>query len=151
MTAFYPISTLPAPYDIVWCRFPEHDDLGNPGPKARPGIVLNVAVHDAGEDGLGEGEVQVVYGTTKLKLRERRSDFFVANMAEMDICGLNKATRFDLDAIAWIPWAEEWFDTLPTYDSPVIGRLSQHATKLLQIQLSYRRRSEPRLNLEDGQ
>jgi len=81
--------------------------------------------------------VHVVYGTTKLKLHRRR-DFFVTNVAEMDACGLNKATRFDLDKIAWIPWASEWFATLPGYASPIIGHLSAHGSKLLQIELSYR-------------
>jgi hypothetical protein len=146
---FYPITTLPAPYDIVWCLFPEHVDLGHLGPKPRPGIVLNVAVH---EDGAGDaqGEVQVIYGTGKLKLMQRRQDFFVTNMAEMDVCGLHKATRFDLDTVAWLPWSREWFETLPTYDSPIIGHLSHHATKLLQIQLSYRRKAQPQLILEGG-
>ena len=147
MTTFFPIATLPAPYDIVWCLFPDHVDLGQPGPKPRPAIVLNIAVHEDCE-GEAQGEVQVVYGTTRLKLMQRRRDFFVTNMAEMDVCGLNKATRFDLDTIAWVPWAGEWFQTLPTYDSPIIGHLSQHATRLLQIGLSYRRKAQPQLNLD---
>lgn len=84
------------------------------------------------------GEVQLVYGTTKLKMHERRSDFFVTNNAEMDACGLYRATRFDLDAIAWIPWAEEWFDILPGYKSPIIGRLTAHGVKMLQTTIAYR-------------
>ena len=138
---FFPLSTLPAPYDSVWCRFPFHDDLGNPGPKPRPAIVINSAVDEES----GEAEVQVIYGTSTLKLGQRRRDFFVTNVAEMDLCGLDKATRFDLDKIGWIPWASEWFDILPTYDSPIIGHLSPHGQKLLQIELGYRRRHEPRL------
>lgn len=137
---FFPLSTLPAPFDIVWCRFPTHDDLGNPGPKPRPAIVLNVAV----DEETRESEVQVIYGTGTLKFDQRPGDFFVTNVAEMDACGLNKATRFDLDTISWIPWAEEWFETLPKYDSPIIGHLSAHGTKLLQIDLSYRKRHTPR-------
>lgn len=82
--------------------------------------------------------MQIAYGTTNLKLMQRRHDFFVTNTAEMDICGLNKATRFDLDKIAWIPWATEWFDCLPGYSSPIIGHLSQHSTKLLQYELARR-------------
>jgi hypothetical protein len=131
---FFPTSTLPAPYDIVWCRFPSHEDLGNPGPKPRPAIVLNVALY---EDTI-ESEVHLVYGTTNLKMMQRRGDFFVTNLAEMDACGLNKATRFDLDTMAWVPWAEEWFEVLPSYDSPVIGRLSSHAVKLLEHDLAWR-------------
>lgn len=132
--AFFPLSTLPAPYDIVWCRFPSHEDLGNPGPKPRPGIVVNVALDVES----GEGEVQLIYGTSKLKFGRRQRDIYVTNVAEMDTCGLNKATRFDVDKIGWIPWADEWFETLPGYSSPIIGHLSPHATRLLQIELAYR-------------
>lgn len=88
--------------------------------------------------------MQLIYGTGTLKFDRRPRDFFVTNVAEMDACGLNKATRFDLDNIGWIPWASEWFDILPTYDSPIIGHLSSHGQKLLQIELGYRRRHIPR-------
>lgn len=132
--SFFPISTLPAPYDIVWCRFPFHESLGEPGPKPRPAIVLNSAV----DAEAGEGEVQLVYGTTQTKFRQRPRDFFVTNVSEMDACGLDKATRFDLDKVAWIPWAKEWFAVLPGYSSPVIGHLSSHGQRLLQIELGHR-------------
>jgi hypothetical protein len=129
----YPLSTLPAPYDVVWCRFPEHESLGTPAPKARPALVKNVASTPD-----GRGEVQLVYGTTNLKMNIRQDDFFVTNSAEMDACGLYRATRFDLDNIAWIPWAQEWFDVLPEYTSPIIGHLSQHGIKMLQLTASYK-------------
>jgi hypothetical protein len=128
---YYPVSTLPAPFDIVWCRFPEHPDLGEPGPKPRPGLVRNVATDDE-----GFGEVQLVFGTTTLKMTSRRFDFFVTKQSEMDSCGLYRATRFDLDCVAWIPWASEWFDVLPGYSSPVIGHLTANGIKLLQVSLS---------------
>lgn len=129
----YPLSTLPAPYDVVWCRFPEHVSLGDPGPKARPALVKNVATTVD-----GTGEVHLVYGTTNLKLNSRPFDFHVTNAAEMDACGLFKATRFDLDIVAWIPWALEWFETLPGYTSPIIGHLSAHGIKMLQLTASYK-------------
>lgn len=129
----FPITTLPAPYDIIWCRFPVHDDLGNPGPKPRPGLVRNVATTPG-----GYGEVQIIYGTTNLKMSQRPNDFFVTNAAEMNSCGLFRATRFDLDNVAWIPWANEWFECLPSYSSPIIGHLSDHAIKMLQILVGQR-------------
>jgi len=101
--------------------------------------VLNVALHEGQDDEASEGEVHLIYGTTNLKMMQRRRDFFVTNMAEMDLCGLDKATRFDLDKIAWVPWAEEWFDTLSGYTSPIVGHLSQHSTKLLQFELARRK------------
>jgi len=130
---YLPISTLPAPYDIVWSRFPDHHSIGEPGPKPRPAIVLNASTHDD-----GTGEVQLIYGTTNLKMHERRQDFFVANNADMDACGLYRATRFDLDQIAWIPWAEEWFSAVRDYSSPIIGSLTGHKVKLLQTALAYK-------------
>lgn len=109
--------------------------MGDPGPKPRPAIVLNLAV----DPDAGEAEVQLVYGTSKLKLHKRPRDFFVTNVAEMDACGLSLATSFDLDNVAWIPWACQWFDALPGHTSPIIGRLSDHAIRLLQVELSHRR------------
>lgn len=128
---FFPPSTLPAPLDVVWCRFPHHTDLGTPGPYPRPALVKNASVD---ED--GRGEVQLVYGTTTLKLQNRKNDFFITKQAEMDYCGLWRATRFDLDCIAWIPWADEWFETLQGYSSPVIGHLSHNSIKMLEMTIA---------------
>lgn len=102
---YYPVSTLPAPFDIVWCRFPDHLDLGNPGPKSRPALVLTTAISENGMT----PEVQAIYGTSKLKKDTRRHDFFVTNYQEMYDAGLHQATRFDLDQILWLPWSEEFF------------------------------------------
>lgn len=143
---FFPPSTLPAPYAIVWCRFPYDKSLGDPGPKPRPGIVLNIALDEES----GEGEVQVIYGTTQLKMMQRMNDFFVTNVAEMDACGLNKATRFDLDNIAWLPWAEEWFGTLRGHTTPVIGALSPHNVRLLQYDLARRQVRLEEVTGDDG-
>lgn len=129
----FPISTLPAPYEIVWCRFPEHESLGEPGPKCRPALIKNVAQLP---DNIGE--VHLIYGTTNIKSQQRRNDLTITNVNEMNACGLYRATRFDLDTIAHIPWAEEWFDILPDYSSPVIGRLTEHGIKMLQLIISYR-------------
>jgi len=70
---YYPVSTLPAALDVVWCRFPEHLDLGKPGPKPRPGLVAETAILEGGEP-----VVHVIYGTSKLKAATRPLDFFVA-------------------------------------------------------------------------
>jgi len=55
MAAHWP---LPAPGDIVWCRFPELPRQ-SPGPKPRPALVLEVIER---EDGI---EIAVVYGTSQ--------------------------------------------------------------------------------------
>jgi len=124
----FPLSILPAPYDIVWCRFPFHESLGEPGPKPRPALVKNAATrHD------GSAEVEVVYGTTNLKMETRKYDFIVSKTSEMDACGLYRATRFDLDKVVWLPWNTEWFDILPNYNSPVIGSLTSYGKSMLQL------------------
>lgn len=132
----FPISTLPAPNEIVWCKFPYHDSLGKPGPKPRPALVKNVARLPN-----NAGEVQLIYGTTNVKSHQRPHDFTITNMSEMNACGLYKATRFDLDTISWIPWSAEWFEILPGYSSPVIGRLTEHGIKMLEICISFKQAS----------
>lgn len=135
--AYLPLSTLPAPYDIIWCRFPEHESLGQPGPKPRPALVRNVGIDVAH----GYGEVEVAYGTTRLKTASRLYDFVVSKPAEMDQCGLFRATRFDLDNVLWIPWAAEWTSSPPGTESPILGHLSDHAIKMLEITLAYKNRN----------
>lgn len=132
----YPISTLPVPYEIVWCRFPHHDSLGEPGPYPRPALVRNTALCQD-----GTGEVEVVYGTTNLKLQTRKFDLTISKASEMDACGLYRATRFDLDQTPlWLPWNTDWFEIRPDYTSPVIGKLTHEGIKILQILISYRNR-----------
>jgi len=91
-------------------------------------------------------EVQVVYGTSKLKTQTRPNDFFVVNYQEMYEAGLHEATRFDLDRILWLPWSEEFFAPISAdYSSPVIGHLSERMTRLLGHVLSeHQVRKKPR-------
>ena len=131
----FPISILPAPYDIVWCRFPYVPNLGDPGPYARPALVKNAATLPD-----GTAQVEVVYGTTNLKLGRRRFDFVVSKASEMDACGLYRATRFDLDKIIWLPWTTDWFEVLPDYNSPVIGTLTPNGVKMLHLTVDTKRK-----------
>ncbi len=52
----------------------------------------------------------------------------------MDACGLWCATRFRLDRVALVPWADEFFADAPNRKSPVMGRLSEHGVALLRYQ-----------------
>jgi hypothetical protein len=126
---FFPFSTLPAPCSIVWCRFPYVEDVDKPGPKSRPAIIKR-----AFADQDGQPWVQLAYGTTKEVFRSSLDDFTVANLAEMDACGLFCATRFRLDRVATVPWADEFFKDAPSRDTPVMGRLSDHGVNLLRYQ-----------------
>jgi hypothetical protein len=57
---------------------------------------------------------------------------------------LFKATRFDLDEVHWLPWAQEWFETRAGYTSPIIGRLTEGGLYLLQVTVDIRRRKKER-------
>lgn len=50
---------MPQPFDVLWCRFPTRERPSEPGPKARPCLV--VAVGEKG-DGL---VVAAAYGTSQ--------------------------------------------------------------------------------------
>ncbi len=99
--------TAPAPASIVWCAFPEHTDLGKPGPKPRPALVF--AVRYAQEPPDNRLMVQVAYGTSNLKSATRPWDFTIANYTTRMMLRLPQATRFDLDNVLWLPWARPFF------------------------------------------
>lgn len=130
----YPLSMLPAPYDIVWCRFPLLPKV-DPAPYPRPALVRNAATMPD-----GSAQVEVAYGTTNLKLGRRHFDYVVSKASEMDACGLYRATRFDLDQVLWLPWTTDWFEVLPNYNSPIIGSLTPHGIRMLQITIEMKRR-----------
>lgn len=134
---FFPFSTLPAPTSIVWCRFPYVEDADNPEPKPRPAIVKR-----ASADQDNNPWVHVAYGTSKHVFRTGMNHFVVANMVDMDACGLFCATRFRLDRVALVPWASEFFADAPGRQSPVMGRLSEHQVRLLKHQSAILRREE---------
>lgn len=135
--SYYPASTLPAPYDIVWCAFPFDLNLDVPGPKMRPALVLQTGLSDPGFC----PEARVVYGTSKLKKEERPRDLFVENYQDKYDAGLYQATRFDLDRMLWLPWAAEWFVSPgPLYPSPVMGSLPDHHRRVLGFLLAERQR-----------
>jgi|GEM_PF-5783563 len=90
---------------------------------------------------MGRPSVELVYGTTKLKFESRQLDFFVTKQSEMDACGLYFATRFDLDQVHWLPWADEWFETRPGYSSPIIGKLTYQGIQALQLTAELRRQA----------
>ncbi len=135
--AYYPVTTLPAALTVVWCRFPDHLDLGKPGPKERPALVAETGITENDEP-----VVHVIYGTSKLKLGKRRFDFYVTNYQDMHDAGLFQATRFDLDLHLWLPWAEEFFiPPSAKYENPAIGSLSENSRELLGICLDLRRKA----------
>lgn len=129
---FYPFSTLPAPYDIVWSRFPNTEDPALPAPKPRPALV-----RQAFQDDQGRPWVRAVFGTSQDPYRSTFADFTIATLAEMNMCGLKCATRFRLDRELDMPWSREFFDTLPGKGTPIIGHMPDWEIKKLQTQIAF--------------
>lgn len=119
---------LPKPLDIVWCRFPTSENPNAPGPKSRPGLVRAIRLNKDQTKAL----VEITYGTTKLKGRERPLDLHVQNLRCIEESGLERATRFDLDLTIWLPWSKEYFAPPPGYKHPAIGHLD--ATSRMQLE-----------------
>jgi hypothetical protein len=130
--SLYPFSLAPAPFDIVWCCFPEIENPKIPGPKARPGLV-----RQSFQDEEGNAWVRVIYGTSKDPYRSSPYDFNVAQLSEMDMCGLKQATRFQLDKQMRLPWSREYFACLTGKPTPIIGHMSPHLQRLFQEQASW--------------
>lgn len=130
--AFYPYSTAPAPYDIVWSLFPTVEDPALPSQKARPALV-----RQAFQDSEGNAWVKVIYGTSRDPYRSTLSDFSIVTIPEMNVCGMKCATRFRLDRELTLPWSKEFFGCLPGKPTPIIGHMPQYEVKKLQMQISY--------------
>jgi len=130
--SFYPFSTAPAPFDIVWSLFPTVEEPQLPGPKPRPALV-----RQAFQDQDGNAWVKVVYGTSRDPYRASITDFSILTIPEMNVCGLKCATRFRLDREVTLPWAREFFGCLPGKPTPILGHMPQYEVKKLQTQIAY--------------
>lgn len=99
---------LPAAGDIVWCHFPQHEELGQPGPKPRPGLILNAfpALH----------AVLIAYGTSqKTGPGQIYPGEFVID-DQLDTAGLCRPTKFDLNKIEKLPFTADWFQIAPGFE-----------------------------------
>lgn len=95
---------LPAPGDIVYCRFPE--EIGVPGPKPRPAWVTDIVEFPDGTKG-----VRVAYGTTKRVTELLAGEFSIRTVdtAAYRMAGLSHDTKFALGRCLDLPYTEEWF------------------------------------------
>lgn len=133
---WWPSGTIPAPLSIVWCAFPDHIFPEKPGPKNRPALVL--AVRYAADPPDGRHLVRVVYGTSKLKSDTRPYDFAICNYGTRLVCRLPQGTRFDLDQVVWLPWAEPYFQPREGDDTPVISVLPHSVQQDFAWHMHYR-------------
>ncbi|WP_457371359.1 type II toxin-antitoxin system PemK/MazF family toxin [Pseudomonas sp. TE3911] len=91
---------LPAPGDIVWCHFPQV--IGNPGPKARPALVIAIFDNDHA--------VRIAYGTSQ-KTEKVYPGEFVLDPADagFPLSGLAQRTKFDLNNTVDVFFDSDWF------------------------------------------
>lgn len=135
--------TVPAPLSIAWCAFPNHISPGKPGPKPRPALVLKVRYAD--DPPQDRFLIRVVYGTSKLKSAERPMDFVIANYGTRLLCRLPQGTRFDLDQVAWLPWAKPYFVPRQGSSTPVISVLP----RAVQIDFAWHMKAREEMGLND--
>jgi mRNA-degrading endonuclease toxin of MazEF toxin-antitoxin module len=102
-----PMYWTPPPHlgDIVQCRFPRQ--VGHPGPKERPALILQV--EEAADD--PTGSVVVVAYATSQKVRTLYPGEFVIEAARET--GLTKLTKFDLVNHHRLPFDTDWFGPAP--------------------------------------
>jgi hypothetical protein len=129
-----PAWPLPAPGDIVWCRFPELPRR-NPGPKPRPALVCDVTEH---EDGVA---VTVAYGTSQKLNRLYAGEFAITKQdhpAAYASAGLSFDTKFNLGQLVELPWSQAFFAVpaqAPYGQQPKLGSL--HASMMRTVQAAY--------------
>lgn len=126
--SYLSLAHLPRPLDIVGCRFPLVEEPAKPGPKARPGLVRSIALN-ADQT---RAAIEITYGTTKLKGKDRPFDLHIQNFACIEACGLQRATRFDLDRTIWLPWIAEFFAPMEGYKDIRVGSLDDRAQAQLE-------------------
>ena len=89
--------------------------------------------------------VRVVYGTSKLKSNDRPYDFSIENHVNRLLCRLPQGTRFDLDQVAWLPWARPYFVARENDPTPVISVLPRG----VQIDFAWHMKARDEMGLND--
>lgn len=110
--------------DIVECSFPQ--EVGVPGPKNRPALVLQV--EEAVDDPTGS-VVVVAYATSQNIASVYPGEFVVEASTAT---GLSKTTKFDLVNRHRLPFDDVWFAPAPgaTPRYPRRGRLDLQDAKV---------------------
>ena len=111
---------MPHAGEVSWGRFPYDKTLGEPGPEARPCLIL--AVFEAGS----RFQVLIAYGTTKLHRGLKAGEFLIDDRLAMTQAGLTEETKFDLKNHTLLPYSDKWFEIAPGtgHPSPKMGDIS---------------------------
>ena len=101
----------PVAGDIVWCLFPQDDEL-EPGPKPRPGLLMKVSRVLGAEE---QYAVQVVYGTSQKVDSLYSGEFMIArdDKEAFKLSGLSYPTKFNLKNMVELPYDDRWFAIPP--------------------------------------
>ena len=123
----------PEPGDIVWCHFPQVP--GNPGPKPRPALVLQVD-----DSNPKSPKVEVVYGTSKKTQKLYPGEFLISkarNPTAFKQAGLSFDTKFDFNNTFRLPYNSDWFAPSPISPGrdPILGSL--HASLVRTASVAY--------------
>ena len=121
MTAGAKVFSAPRPGDVVWCHFPQDKKL-EPGPKARPALVVKVGEIE------GEPAVAIAYGTSQRIGALHPGEFAItrADREAFALSGLSFDTKFDLANVIELPFSTRWFAVppgAPYGQSPKLGLL----------------------------
>ncbi len=136
---FYPSETAPRVLNIVLCRFPFKEAPKEPPLRRSPCLVWRVRRYR--EDGMTY--VSVFFGTSNLKTDIRlHRDLIIQNARSLRKFGLHRATRFDLDRTADLPWSPDWFPCPAAGTSPIIGMLDEAHKQILIARLKQKRDRE---------
>ena len=106
MSAAVPFNPMPVAGDIVWTKFPQVENLGSPGPKPRPALILFLSDEDHA--------VIVAYGTTQRTDKVYPGEFVLDPQEPgFSLSGLTARTKFDLGRTVQLPFDSNWFDSAP--------------------------------------
>ena len=124
----------PKPGDIVWCRFPQEENL-EPARKARPALVLRVGKID------GYSAAAIAYGTSQKVERLFPGEFAIlpSDGAAYAASGLSYATKFNLARSIELPFNDRWFTAppgAPFGQQPKLGIL--HPSLMKRAQAAFR-------------
>ena len=112
---FYSLDSLPDPYCIVWCKWPNRKL--EPGLVVRPVLVRESRILEDERTKTLYGALLVSFATGELfKDKLGEIDLIIDDWAEVRTLGLHKPTRFSFDPRdqRLLPWSEEFF-VAPAY------------------------------------
>jgi hypothetical protein len=136
------VESLPNQFDVVWCLFPRKEDKMQPGPVARPTLVLDVLVNAA--ENLGA--LIVAYGTgiddDNSPFLDNGPDLIIKSRAAAHALGLHKPTRFSMSPLRrkQLLWSSDYFVSEPYRKNIGIIAGGLNTDQIAQVKACFRER-----------